>query len=92
MTIITNPNDVSPDGNKYGVELGDVEPAAVLAAVHKRMIGNEQKIVNLTNHLSNFEIDIVNMKEKVEALTKGLVELDKLCQKLKKNHNQDGKE
>ena len=59
-------NIVKP--NKYGVDGNDVEPYEILIAIHKRVVITERLIGEFRDHLSNMEIELEMLKNKVAEL------------------------
>jgi len=54
--------------NKYGVDEESVEPYEILIALHKRVVNTEKLVGEFRDHLSNFEIELEILKNKVFKL------------------------
>jgi|19_taG_2_1085344.scaffolds.fasta_scaffold00076_35 hypothetical protein len=79
-------NLVGAGDNKYnlGTEDLDVDPIAIMVAVHRRCVLLESRVGKLTDHLSNFEQEIVFLKEKVDGLERKVI-----CEKEEEDNGEE---
>ena len=60
--------------NKYGIDVSELNPAEILAALHKRVVDTENLVKKLVIQLNNFgqDIEMINTKyaEILEKISK----------------------
>lgn len=69
---IITPNEAA-GMTKYGVDVEEAEPAAILVGMHKRVVGTERKITQLAELLSSFKIEFEMLAEEVKVLQQSIV-------------------
>lgn len=53
---------------KYGIDVEEAEPAAILIGMHKRVVGNERKISQLSELVNSLKIELEMAIGEIEAL------------------------
>lgn len=82
---IIHPGDATPMGNKYGVDISEVDPSAILAVLHKRIVGAESKIQQLSIHCSNLETEVLGLKQEKTNMKNNIDRCLDLVKKLEEN-------